>query len=106
MDFGKELLKAIYNNYWCKIEYKNINNQETKYMIGVNFIDIKNKRLRCDIFNISKNTETIDGIIYYDNILNLEICDDTYHKSPIELLKFIDENDEALGFLKRDINKK
>ncbi len=105
MDFGKELLKAIYNNYWCKIEYKNINNQETKYMIGVNFIDIKNKRLRCDIFNISKNTETIDGIIYYDNILNLEICDDTYHKSPIELLKFIDENDEALGFLKRDINK-
>ena len=105
MEFGRDLLKAIYNNYWCKIQYKNINNQETKYMIGINFIDINNKRLRCDIFNISKDTEVIDGYIYYENILNLEICEDTYHKSTIELIEFIEKNKDELSYFKTNYNK-
>ena len=104
-NIGNDLLRAIYANKWCRINYKNQEDQETKYMIGVKRIDAKSKKLSCDIFNVTKSKNTIESFISYENILSLEICDDTFYNTPKDLLDFIDHNPEAVSFLKPNINK-
>lgn len=97
---GRVILKGIYNNLWIKVEYKNKNEEITKYMIGINEIFPSKKMLKCDIFNIVYNSNTEEGMIYFDNILSASICEYTYHKTPNKLLEKVINYNEEYTFLK------
>ncbi len=106
MDFGKILLKAINQNYWVRIEYKNKSNEITKFMIGINFVDSKNKGFKCDAFNLSYNHDVQeDYYIHFDNILEAEVLEDTYHQTPETLLNYIAEHPETISFLKPGVSR-
>mgnify|MGYP002750546622 CR=1 FL=1 len=102
---GRIVLKSIYQNHWLKVEYENQNNEITKYMIGVNDINYYNKKLSIDCFNIMYSSEVDQRVIYYDKIRSIEICEDTYHKTPKKLIEKLEDNTENYAFLQDDFSK-
>ncbi len=84
---GRFIRQAIIHNYWLKIEYKNKNEEITKYMIGINNINSHTKKMDVDCFNIMYSDKVDLRTIFYDNILSVEICENTYHKTPEWFLK-------------------
>ena len=81
-NIGRVLVKSIYHNAWVKIEYRNKDNEITKYMIGINDINPFKKSIQCDCFNIAYSNNTDERSIYFDSILAATICEHTYHKTP------------------------
>ena len=105
MDNSKLFLKAIFNNYWIKVEYKNKNGEITKFMMGINYINPFKKYFCCDVFNMNLNdTVKNDYIILYDYILNAQLCEESYHKTPDELKEHIINNKEEYAFLNPNIS--
>ncbi|MCI5745871.1 MAG: AAA domain-containing protein [Erysipelotrichaceae bacterium] len=105
MDNSKLFLKAIFNNYWIKVEYKNKNGEITKFMMGINYINPFKKYFSCDVFNMNLNdTVKNDYIILYDYILNAQLCEESYHKTPDELKEHIINNKEEYAFLNPNIS--
>lgn len=94
----RNLLKSIFQNLWVKIEYKNKDNEITHYMIGINDIDPIKKIFFCDAFNIKYGFEK-NFTILFDSIINANVCEGTFHKTPIELLEKIDNKKEEFVFL-------
>lgn len=99
------LYKGIYQNHWLKIEYENQNGDITKYMIGINDINYYEKKLNIDCFNIMYSSEVDGRTIYYDKIRYIEICEDTYHKTPEKLFKKLEENTGNYISLQDDFSK-
>lgn len=81
-NISKMIVKAIYQNLWLKIEYKNTKKDITNFMIGINDINPHKKSIKCDSFNVVYKYESEERMIYYDGILSCEICENTYHKTP------------------------
>ncbi len=105
MDIGKTFLKAINNNYWCRIEYNN-GNEITKFMIGINDIDPSSKAILCDEFNLMYSSNVQRKYkLFFDKIKSAEICENTYHKTPDKLINFINEKPEFFLFMKTDVSK-
>ena len=102
---GRIILKSIYQNQWVKIEYENQNGEITRYMIGINDIDYYEKKLIIDCFNIVYSSEVDQRVIYYEKIRSVELCENTYHKTPERLLEKIEKNIENYAFLQDDFSK-
>lgn len=104
LDIGKVLLKAIVNNYWCKIEYKK-DNEVTKFMIGINYIDEKNRTIKCDAFNLMYNADVQKNyVIYFDKIIYAENDEGTYHKTPDNLLELVKKPDFFSSMLRLSVS--
>ena len=74
-EISRNILKAIHQNMWLKIEYKNKEEQITKFMIGINKIIPSKKLFICDAFNITYNKDVSEEyFIHFDGILSCEIC--------------------------------
>lgn len=105
MNIGGILLKAIYNNLWVKIEYKK-DDEITRFMIGINGIDTKKMMIICDAFNMQYNKDTqLNYHIFYEKIINAELCENTFHKTPFKLIQFIDTHKNELKFMNERIFK-
>lgn len=105
LDIGKILLKAICNSYWCKIEYKK-DNEITKFMIGINYIDEEKRMLKCDAFNLMYSDKVQkDYYIYFDKIVSAEYDDTTIHKTPDNLLKFVNDPTFISSMFRLSISK-
>lgn len=91
---GRELLKSIYQGKWMDINYQNKDNNQTRYWIKVNEIDVGSKKLRVQAFNLSINIKAIDITIFYDSILSAEVIKGSYHELNEELISDIHENPE------------
>lgn len=105
-DIKRNILKAIHQHMWLKIEYKNKEQQITKFMIGINKIITSKRAFVCDSFNItySKNVEE-EYFVYFDGILSCELCEDSYHKTPEMLIEELSDNWEEFAFLNSEVNK-
>lgn len=105
-EISRNILKAIHQNMWLKIEYKNKEEQITKFMIGINKIIPSKKLFICDAFNITYNKDVSEEyFIHFDGILSCEICEETFHKTPEKLLEEIRNNWEEYSFLNSIVNK-
>lgn len=96
---GRVILKGLFCEEWVKIQYHNKKDEETHYMIGINDIDPYKKKIYCDGFNVNYGYDVKRLEISYDSILTASICEGTYHKTPQELIKKIEENKEEFIFL-------
>lgn len=106
MDFGRILLKSIHQKCWVRIEYKNQTGEVTKFSIGIKYIFPNEKKFKCDAFNLIYDKDVKnDYIIYYENIQDAELLENTIYDTPKSLEKLIYENPETISFMKTDISR-
>ena len=101
---GKEIYKAINNNLWIKIRYKNQDNNETSFMVGIKDIVYTKMYFKVDSFNISYSSDVSNRTIYFMRILSAEAVEGTYYATPKNLLYKIAQNPEYYEFLLSEVN--
>ena len=75
-------------------------------MIGINAIDTKKMMVICDAFNMQYSKDTQSNYhIFYEKIINAELCENTFHKTPFKLIQFIDTHKSELKFMSERIFK-
>jgi len=99
---GKMISKSIKENKWLNVIYKNKDNEETTFWCSIRDIDILQKRLIVDIFNVFKGNNTLDGSIYYDKIIKASVVDGTYYTYDQALIEKIEKNINKLDWLEFD----
>ena len=73
----KEIFRAIHEGKWLNIEYRNKDEQVTKYWIGIKDIDARNRTLNVDGLHLAYYT-VAPLTIYIDSILSAEVVQGTY----------------------------
>ncbi len=73
-----DIFRAIHEGKWLKIEYKNKEEQITKYWIGIRDLNVANKSLEVDGLHLSKYTTGHYRCIFIDSILSSEIVEGSY----------------------------
>ena len=73
----RELFKAIHEGKWLSIEYKNINNEITKYWIGVKSLRPRERVLVVDGLHL-KTMELQELKVYIDSIQQAKIVEGSY----------------------------
>ena len=99
---GKMISKSIKENKWLSIDYVNKDNQQSSFWCSVLDIDINGKFLTVDIFNIFKGNNILNGIIYFDNIVNANVVNGTYYSYDQALIIKIEQNISKLSWLEFD----
>ena len=103
VDVGKVISRAIKEQKWIKIKYKNKDNIETYYWIYIKDIDPEKKKLKVDMFNDAKSFDVYkNASIFFENILDAEILDLTCGDNNSWLIKKIETNILKFPFLKYD----
>ncbi|MGM9970526.1 MAG: hypothetical protein ACI35S_09055 [Anaeroplasma sp.] len=96
---GQTISKAIKENKWLSIDYINTEGKESTFWCSIIDIDINNKGLIIDIFNIFKSNKVINnGYINFDRIKNAKVLEGTYY-SYDSLDKKIEKNITKLSWL-------
>jgi hypothetical protein len=75
----KDIFKAVHEGKWLSIEYKNKDENITKYWIGIKDIDLKRKSLKVDGLHLSKYSLCELDIIYIDSILSSAVVEGSYN---------------------------
>lgn len=75
-------------------------------MIDINGIDTKKMMVICDAFNMQYSKDTQSNYhIFYEKIINAELCENTFHKTTFKLIQFIDTHKSELKFMNERIFK-
>lgn len=95
---AKDIFKAIYEEKWLAIEYKNQSGQITNYWIGVRGINANKKSISVDGLNVS-TLESGELTIYYHSIQNSNIIDGSYHQTNPNLIADLEEHPSKYAFI-------
>ena len=91
---GAKIVKAIFQNKWLSIEYKNKQGERTSYWIGVLDIDSEAGIIAAEGFHVTRHTVASLGRLSIASILSAEIIDESWHNSPEPLKEKIRQNPE------------
>ncbi len=87
----KNIFKAVHEGKWLSIEYKNLNNETTKYWIGIKNIDPFRKMLLVDGLHLYQYTLR-EMNIFIDSIKKAEIIEGAYCEINKVLVDDISQN--------------
>ena len=74
----RDIFRAIHEGKWLKIEYRNRDEQVTKYWIGILDLNMARRTLKVEGLHLAKfTTETYD-YIYLDSILSSQIVEGSF----------------------------
>ncbi|MCH5256470.1 MAG: DUF2726 domain-containing protein [Lachnospiraceae bacterium] len=74
----RDIFRAIHEGKWLSIEYRNKDNQITKYWIGIKNLDVKRRTLSVDGLHLSQYTVESFDKINIDSILASRIIEGSY----------------------------
>lgn len=74
----RDIFRAIHEGKWLSIEYRNKENQITRYWVGVRDLDIRRRTLAVDGLHLSKYTVNTYDRIHIDSILSASIIDGSF----------------------------
>ena len=89
-----DIFKAIHEGKWLKIEYRNKENQVTKFWIGIRSIDVRKRKLSADGLHLSRYTLEALNYIDIDSIIASQVVEGTYYPVNRELVQDIYLNPE------------
>ncbi|MCQ2513903.1 MAG: AAA domain-containing protein [Ruminococcus sp.] len=95
---GRSIFKAIHEGKWLNIEYKNKNEQITKYWIGINNLNIRSKTLSVDAMHIV-NYSIKSFNIFIERIISAYVIDGTYQPINYKLIENIKRYPEKYYFI-------
>ena len=85
----RDIFRAIHEGKWLSIEYRNKENQISKYWIGIYDLNPAKRTLKVEGLHLGRyTTETFD-VIYIDSILSSSIVEGSYCPVNQELVKDI-----------------
>lgn len=84
-----DIFRAIHEGKWLKIEYRNKEEQVTKYWIGIRDLNVAKRTLAVDGLHLSKYTTGSYDYIYIDAILSSQIVEGSYCPVNEKLVKDI-----------------
>lgn len=90
---SQNIFKAIHENKWLSIEYRNKEQKITKYWIAIQNINMRLRSLRVEGFHLGDYTIQILNI-YIDSILSSAIVEGSYYEGNPWLLEDIDAHPE------------
>lgn len=88
------LFKAIHEGKWLSIEYRNKQNEVTKYWIAVKWMDPKRKTLKVKGFHVRRHSTDELPVIYIDSILSSVVIEGSFCEVNQKLVDDIDRNPE------------
>lgn len=74
----RDIFRAIHEGKWLSIEYRNKEEQITKYWIGIRDLNITKRTLAVDGLHLSKYTTESYDYIYIDSIQSSKIIEGSY----------------------------
>lgn len=74
----REIFKAVHEGKWLKIEYRNREEQVTKYWIGIRDLNPRSRTLKVDGLHVGKCTVGTYDKIFIDSILSSEIVEGSF----------------------------
>ncbi len=88
----RDIFKAIHEGKWLEIEYRNKNDNITRYWIGIKNLDIRNKTLNVEAMHLG--TFSVDNFpfIFIDSIITSKVIDSSYYQINHALLDDIELN--------------
>lgn len=88
----RDIFKAMHEGKWLSIEYKNKQDQITKYWIGIRDLDVRRKSLKVEGLHLGQcSIESYDSI-YIDSILSSKVVEGSYCERNESLLEDIYRN--------------
>ena len=93
---GAKIARAIFQNKWLAIDYKNRQGEVTRYWIGVLDIDCDAGTIAAEGFHVTRHTIARLGRLSIASILSAEIIDESWHSSPKTLKEKIRQSPEQL----------
>lgn len=88
----RDIFKAIHEGKWLSIEYRNKQEEITKYWIGIRNLNIINRSLSADGLHLGNYALKYLGCIYIDSILSSQIIEGSYCPVNPGLVQDIYEN--------------
>lgn len=76
----KDIFKAVHEGKWLSIEYKNKNQDTTRYWIGIKEIRVSNKMLIVDGLHLGY-LSLMELTIHIESILSSSVLDGTYYET-------------------------
>ena len=74
----RDIFKAIHEGKWMTIEYRNRQEQVTRYWISILDLNIARRTLKVEGFHLGKYTLEQYDRIYMDSILSSSVLDSSY----------------------------
>ena len=90
----RELFRAIHEGKWLKIEYKNKNEETTRYWISVVDLEPYTRVLKVDGLHLGCYTVNRFEKIYIDSIISAEVVDGSFCERNEKLIEDIAINPE------------
>jgi superfamily I DNA and/or RNA helicase len=103
-NIGNVISKAIKESKWLSVEYLNSNNDLTYFWCAIKDIEIVNKKLLIDAFNVQKSDNTSDGLltdifISFEGIKKAVVVEGTNYSQNTSLITKIEANLSNLTWL-------
>lgn len=95
---SRDIFKAIHEGKWIAVEYRNKQQNVTKYWIGIKNINPYKKLLIVDGLNVA-TSEMKELNLYYDSIIDANLIEGSFCKTNSKLLEDIEEHTSRYSFI-------
>lgn len=95
---SRDIFKAIHEGKWIAVEYRNKQQNVTKYWIGIKNINPYKKLLIVDGLNVA-TSEMKELNLYYDSIIDANLIEGSFCKTNSKLLEDIEEHSSRYSFI-------
>ena len=95
---SRDIFKAIHEGKWIAVEYRNKQQNVTKYWIGIKNINPYKKLLIVDGLNVA-TSEMKELNLYYDSIIDANLIEGSLCKINSKLLEDIEEHTSRYSFI-------
>lgn len=85
----RDIFRAIHEGKWLSIEYRNKEEQITKYWIGIRNLNVRKRTLAVEGLHLGKYTTETYDYIYMDSIISSQIIEGSYCPVNQELVRDI-----------------
>ena len=75
----RDIFRAIHEGKWISIEYRNREDQITKYWIGIRNLDVRNRTLAVEGLHLVRHTVEAFDKIKIDSIQNSRIIEGSFY---------------------------
>lgn len=95
---SRDIFKAIHEGKWIAVEYRNKQQNVTKYWIGIKNINPYKKLLIVDGLNVA-TSEMKELNLYYDSIIDANLIEGSFCKINSKLFEDIEEHTSRYSFI-------
>lgn len=89
---ARDIFKAIHEQKWLSVEYRNAQERVTHYWIGINSVNPQTRKLGVDGLHLGDHRMSI-LTIRLDSIISSAIVEGSFHPTPKPLLDAIEEDE-------------